>query len=83
VVQRSTVVDTSMYRLCSGGEPGGGETVGWAVAIRGRRGGGELVSMVTLHGMVARGRSVGGDSGWSGCGRGKKLGYVGVFCTGK
>jgi hypothetical protein len=38
----------------SGGEPGGGEIEGWAIATRGRRGGGELVSTMTGTWMADR-----------------------------
>jgi hypothetical protein len=56
----------------SGGEPRGGETDGRAIAKR-RRGGGEIVSTVTLHDAVVHVWPAGGDNGWFGCRRGTKL----------
>jgi hypothetical protein len=65
----------------SGWEPGGGGTEGKNFARR-ARGGGELVLMVMLHGAVMHFRPVGGG-GWSGCGRGNKLGRLVLLGCGK
>jgi hypothetical protein len=53
---------------------------GLAIARKGR-GGGELVSMVTLHGVVARGQPA-GDDDRSRCGRGEKWGWLGQLSLG-